>query len=811
MQIPTAAKTITAEAFFEVADAVLTTLGRGRLTEPYRSVIIVQPEDRVLQILAGPGSGKTEALVWRVLYEVFALGTEPSRLLVTTFTKRAATELQVRAVERSDAFLGAAHERGYAAPDPHVYDLRIGTVHSLCDSLLAELDDAYAEAGTELVDEPETAVRLARNYRPKLGFNDPPKPARLVNRLLAKPELVSLFRPPWEEPTRWPGRVMEVVSFLSDVMAQHVETWIPRCAGEGKRNGIEATHAVEGLTEDLCKLQARWEEYLDANNILDFATIQKRFLERQDTVLGHLDHVFVDEFQDNNPIQFAIHTKWLDNAGTRLTVVGDDDQAIYRFRGSDINCFRGLKPFCTSKEIGYRRETLGVNHRSTRRIVSFAEAFKNHTVLKQLSMPKVISPAESADDGAEVRLLTGPWDHLCLAVADELGSLGAGRHGSGASEVPTAAILMFSTSERQSRQWTSAALSLRQAIEARGMRVYNPRSKTANSTGSPVSTLLGIISNLIDPVSKAPVGKNGRWVEVWASNPTPAKASAARTEAPGFPINQRHATLQKAFLKADGGEIGAPAQSRADIIAFSESVRRDLAGLKQGDRGRLTLAGFVARVLAFPLFRNSGFTVSLFRQALFTQLLEANIAPTRLTLESLDKPLEVRTSGKRFVWPPRYWKLLSIFGGYLETNALDDLEVEAFQEDAILMITFHQAKGLEFDHVYVAGMGREPFFVPALRTKLFSGQPTTYTVQAGEVRTKDPETLEHALADREREVYVALTRARKSLTLLQDPANGQLFMNTHPAVKELFSGGKAAKHPSSATVDVRGASHVRRN
>lgn len=804
----TGVTTVSKDTFFELLEEVLAIIERDRLKGRFRSVIEVLPGERVLQILAGPGSGKTETLIWRVLYELFVLGTDPTRLVVTTFTKRAATELQIRVVERSDTFLRVAHARGIALADPHVYDLRIGTIHSLCDRLLAELDDEYVEAGTELIDEPEAAIRIARNYRFRLGFNDPPRPLRLINRLLTKQELVSLFRPPWEDAGRWPGRVMERVSFLSDVIAQHVEAWIPRCAESQKLNGIEKVHPLPGMTADLCKLQERWEQYLIDNNILDFTTVQKRFLERQGVVLGHFDHVFVDEFQDSNPIQFAIHTRWLERPDSRLTVVGDDDQAIYRFRGSDIECFQGLEPFCTKNKIKYRRETLSVNYRSSRKIVFFAEHFKDESVLRELTMPKDISPAEDAIEGSAVRLIRGPWDAVCAVVAKELSNLGVGRFTAGGVTSPSAAILMFSMSERESREWRSPALTLRRAIEACGMRVYNPRSKTANSADSPVSMLLGIISYLIDPVSKAPVGKRGRMVEVWASNRDPAKADAARTRPPSFPINQKHVQLQKSFLKAGGGEVGRPAASRRDIVALADTIREELARLREGDRGRLTLAGFVARVLAFPLFRNSGFTVSLFRQALFTQLLEANIAPTRLTLESLDQALEVRIRGMKFEWPERYWRLLSIFGGYLETNTLDDLEVEAFQEDAVLMITFHQAKGLEFDHVYVAGMGREPFFVPALRTRLFSGDKVPYSVMAGEVSTDDRNILTHALGDREREVYVALTRAKTSLTLLEAPDRTGFFMDTNPTVKKLFVGSEVRKHELDDSVDVREAGYV---
>ena len=78
---------------------------------PERAIICVRPEDQVLQILAGAGSGKTEMLVWRVLYQLLVSGTPSSRVMVTTFTNKAATELSVRVVERSDALLEQARKR----------------------------------------------------------------------------------------------------------------------------------------------------------------------------------------------------------------------------------------------------------------------------------------------------------------------------------------------------------------------------------------------------------------------------------------------------------------------------------------------------------------------------------------------------------------------------------------------------------------------------------------------------------------------------------------------------------------------------
>jgi superfamily I DNA/RNA helicase len=791
--------------FFDCVNDVLRESGRPGLTKDgaEQGAIDVRADDRVLQILAGPGSGKTEVLVWRVLYELFANKVEASRILVTTFTKRAATELQVRLVERSDSFITAAAKKGVTVPDPQVHSLRVGTVHSLCDELLAEFDDDYVAEGTQLIDESEVAVRLARDFRWVLGSGTGGA-KRVVDRLKDHEPLRALFRPPWEDQT-WPARTMQTVQFLLAILNQHTETWIPRCGEGATHNGVEVVHGPSGLTSDLVKLQSRWEAYLREYAILDFMTLQKRFLDQQAKLISKVDHVFVDEFQDTNPIQFAMHTRWLAGAN-RLTVVGDDDQSIYRFRGSDIECFASLEPVSNAKGSAYRRSTLGVNHRSSKPIVEFSEAFKRRSVLARLAMEKQITARDNAPAAPSVRLLTGGWTAVCAAVASEVAQYGIAR-ASGKSSEESAAALMFSTSERERQNWTPPALALRHALESGGARVFNPRNRMASHADSPVSALLALISYLIDPVSLAAAGKGGRVVEVWASCSDASKSSKvphARSAPPPFFINGYHAALQKRFVKGNGGRVGAPAQDRAAVLAYVDEVRNLLAN-RAAQSGRLTLAGFIFRILADPFFRGCGFNVKLFRQALFTQLLEANIAPTRLTMRSLDEPLRLTTTNGKYVWDERYWSLLNIFGAFLESMPIDDPEIEAFEENSMLLLTFHQAKGLEFDHVYVGGTGREPDIGPALRTQVFSGKPVKFTVAtSGELRTRDKHTLELAAADRDREVYVAITRAKKTLTLLHDPA-GENFMRLNPAIEAIFTDRKPKPHPHAPGVTVQEA------
>jgi DNA helicase-2/ATP-dependent DNA helicase PcrA len=294
-----------------------------------------------------------------------------------------------------------------------------------------------------------------------------------------------------------------------------------------------------------------------------------------------------------------------------------------------------------------------------------------------------------------------------------------------------------------------------------------------------------------------------------------AKASAARSARPGadtdahFRINEAHLKYQKGFIKSDG-DITRPGPATRPFLDYLDQLRNLLAQATEANRAdsskppRLILAGLVARLLSFDRYRNSGFTESLFRQALFTELLESHTAPTRRSMDPLDHPLEVVRAGGKYVWPARYWNFLNVFGSYLDNASIDDPEVEAFEEDAVLLLTFHQSKGLEFDHVYVAGTGRPVDVSPALRTKQFSGEAVNYAVDltTGGVTCKDAEVNRLALADREREVYVALTRAKKHLTVLFDPSHEREFLTLNPEIENLFEGAAVTAHPRFTDVEV---------
>jgi superfamily I DNA/RNA helicase len=786
LAIPSARRLITGTEFFGLVDRVLDDVGRPPLGSSQRSIIEVRDEDQVLQILAGPGSGKTEVLVWRVLFELFVRGSQASRLMVTTFTRKAAQELNVRIVERSDGLLEAARTFGVAIDDPRVHDLRIGTIHSLCDQVLAEFDADHLERGTQLIDDTETRLRLARDWGWLFHRRGD---GHILKKVLDVEELDALFRAPWNERALYGLSQVDVTLAL---LNQHTETWIPRCQAIGRPNGLEA-FGHPRLTSDLIWLQERWEGYLDERTILDFATLQKRFLDRQGVVAGELDHVFVDEFQDTNPIQAAIHLGWVRTVGARLTGVGDDDQALYRFRGSDIACFANLERDAVAAGFGFRREVLEENRRSTATIVAFAQAFRNATVLGGQSLEKVVTAPADAPRGEAVRLLEGAWPDLCAHIAEHVDDLGAGRiPAAGEEPGPTVGVLMFSTSEAETKNNPKPALELHQALEDRGLRVYNPRNKSAVRPESPAYTLMALLSYLIDPVTRAPAGKNGGNVEVWASMADSDRAAHAPTMPPDAFVFADHAAIQKKVRKAWTNNLDDPGPELGPLLDYIDRMRDALVSAeRKGETIRLNIGGLVARLLRMEPFRSAGYTPKLFRQALFTQLLEANVATTRMTRRSLENPLRPTLENGKVAWPKEFWELLGYFGHLIANGGgQDDVEVDAFAENAVAMLTFHQAKGLEFDHVVVAMTGKEPDPSSALATELFSGETPNFAVVDRHPETADPKVSDLALADREREVYVAITRPRETLTVLHSPSDGRWAMSLNPGLADVFSTGR---------------------
>ncbi|WP_405405348.1 ATP-dependent helicase [Streptomyces sp. NBC_01104] len=266
-----------------------------------------------LLVLAGPGTGKTTTLVEAVAARV-ARGADPARMLILTFSRKAAVELR----DRMAARLGAA--RGPQAT----------TFHSFCYALVRAHQDA------DLFADP---LRLLSGPEQDVTVRD-----LLAGQLDLEKEGLSRIR--------WPDELRACLTTRG--FADEVRAVLARSRELGLGPGALADFARRTGRPDWGAAAAFLAEYLDvldAQGVLDYAELVHRAVllaERPEVsalLAGQYDTVFVDEYQDTDPAQVRLLHALAGNRGSspgggggrNLIAFGDPDQSIYAFRGADVN------------------------------------------------------------------------------------------------------------------------------------------------------------------------------------------------------------------------------------------------------------------------------------------------------------------------------------------------------------------------------------------------------------------------------------------------------------------------------------------
>ncbi|MGB1219962.1 MAG: DNA helicase II [Alcanivoracaceae bacterium] len=278
----------------------------------------VAAADRHLLVLAGAGSGKTRVLVHRIAFLVATEQVSPYGLLAVTFTNKAAHEMRGR-IER--------------LLDMPASGMWVGTFHGIAHRLLRA---HYQEAG------------LPENFE----ILDSEDQQRLVRRVMKELAL---------DEQRWPARQAQ---------------WF---INGQKDEGLRAAHIEprgDLFLETMQRVYFAYEEACNRGGLVDFNEMLLRVLELfrdNDQIRGHYQrrfrHVLVDEFQDTNAIQYA-WMRLLAGDSADLTVVGDDDQSIYGWRGAKIENIHKLG----SDYPDLRTIRLEQNYRSTGTILQAANA-----------------------------------------------------------------------------------------------------------------------------------------------------------------------------------------------------------------------------------------------------------------------------------------------------------------------------------------------------------------------------------------------------------------------------------------------------
>ncbi|HEX6939383.1 MAG TPA: UvrD-helicase domain-containing protein [Longimicrobiales bacterium] len=322
--------------------------------------------DGPLLILAGAGSGKTKTLVHRIVHLIRGKEVDPSRIVVVTFTNRAADEMR----ERVQAYAGGEARA-----------VTVSTFHSL-------------------------GVRILRAHGARLGL-----PERFA--VYSTPDQLAALRTACAEISIDDDRfdLKRVLRRISDWKSRRVSPEAAaREVAEARTRGSRA--------DDYAILSAhaygRYEEVLRAAGAVDFddlLLLPVRLLEEDEEARRDLwrrwHYLMIDEYQDTNAVQLDL-ARLLAGPRRNLCVVGDDDQSIYAFRGADVgNILEFERHFPGARVI-----TLEQNYRSTRRILAAANAViagnaRRHP--KQLRTENAIGAPidyyEHADEEAEAETI----------------------------------------------------------------------------------------------------------------------------------------------------------------------------------------------------------------------------------------------------------------------------------------------------------------------------------------------------------------------------------------------------------------------
>jgi DNA helicase-2/ATP-dependent DNA helicase PcrA len=330
-----------------------------------------------LLIVAGAGTGKTKVITHRIAYLIASKKAKPEEILAVTFTEKAANEME----DRVDQLI------------PYSYSfVDIGTFNSFGERVLRNyaLDLGYPP-DFRLIDDIEQAIFLRGNlFRLPLRY----------------------YRP-LSFPTRHLQEILDAIKRLKqeDISPPEYLDY----AGRLTASAVEdAEKELASKHFEMARVYEAYEQLLQKEGKIDFEDQVRLVVElfrKRPSVLREFQekykYILVDEFQDTNYLQFEL-LKLLAARHHNLTVVGDDDQSIFRFRGASLSNILNFKDYFERKRIGVKEVVLTRNYRSTQAILDSAYKLIRHNNPNRLEFKYRVNKklvATAKDSGKSIHLL----------------------------------------------------------------------------------------------------------------------------------------------------------------------------------------------------------------------------------------------------------------------------------------------------------------------------------------------------------------------------------------------------------------------
>ncbi|MBI4355068.1 MAG: ATP-dependent helicase [Candidatus Omnitrophica bacterium] len=656
---------------------------------PQQQAAVLHPGGPVL-IIAGAGTGKTTVITRRIAQLIATKAARPEEILALTFTDKAAAEMQ----ERVDVLV------------PYGYvDIWISTFHAFGDQILREQAALLGlSADYRVLTRPEQIVFLRRHlYQLALErFRPMGDPLRYL------PALATLFSRAKDE----------------DVAPEEYAALVERLqARAASAPGDAGAHGQLASQRELAEAYRQYIALLRHADFIDFGdqiVLTLQLFRRHPEVLQHyrsrFRYILVDEFQDTNYAQFEL-IKLLAPPDANLTIVADDDQSIYKFRGAAIsNIVQFLEHYPQARQV-----VLSQNYRSTQQILQAAYRLIRFNDPERLEVKR----------GIDKRLVSAweargpePAFHHFDTVSSEADWI--------AQNIRDA----VATGGKSYRDFAILVRSNRDADPfLRAMNVQGVSWRFTGGTGlygrEEIRMLLSLLRLLLNPrdsLSLYHVASSALY-RVPMADVAAALACAHKSHQPLWELLQTLDQVEELrILSATGRDTLQ--RLVGDLQAGLEMSRNATAG--QVLYRLLQRCGYVRHLTAADTVEAAA---AIHRIGRFFEILQGFE-----TLERLDRLPE----------------LLTHLEGLLDAGDEPAAIAPEWDQPAVSVLTVHKAKGLEFSVVFLVGLVQGRFPVRARRDVLeLPDALIKDLLPSGDVRLQEERRL----------FYVGMTRAKQALHL----------------------------------------------
>ncbi|MEZ5325783.1 MAG: ATP-dependent helicase [Verrucomicrobiales bacterium] len=373
----------------------------GRKPNPSQKLAVEAAKDEALFVVAGPGTGKTATLTMRMLKLVFVDQVEPSGILATTFTKKAAAELRSRVLGWGYGVQEWLLKHGKLSKMDRIWvekvdinQIRTATIDSFCEELLRDFRDPGMDPPI-LADQFVSDTLMLRHGMFGAGGRrrdqDPDLSLLLASQCGKVKNDGNVYA------NFWVGEKSGLVGMMWDRFHHDGVSWTGFVAGASDPDERKGRQLLARACGD-------YRRELRKRLMVDFAQLEQTVLDRLRAgglkeFTDDLEVVLVDEYQDSNLLQESLYFSLAQRCGGALTVVGDDDQSLYRFRGATVDLFRDFES--RYKTVGGfsgtpKKVFLNANYRSTQTIIDFVNDYavldSGYQSVRVAGKPKLVNP-----------------------------------------------------------------------------------------------------------------------------------------------------------------------------------------------------------------------------------------------------------------------------------------------------------------------------------------------------------------------------------------------------------------------------------